>query len=229
VPVKRLCSITIVAAVCIVVAACSSNGSPTTPSHIARAGGATIVGHVNGLSSSTNSQRHLDGTSSVGMPNALTFTENASTTLTVTVNGTNITSNVDGNGNFQLTGVPPGDVTLMFSGAGGNASITLNNVPANAQISITVTLNGNSAKLENRDDGDENDDNNEGELEGAISNKSGTCPTLTFTVQGSTITTDGNTKFEDGQCSQIANGTKVEVEGTRQANKSVLARKIELD
>jgi hypothetical protein len=163
------------------------------------------------------------------MPNALTFTENASTTLTVTVNGTNITSNVDGNGNFQLTGVPPGDVTLMFSGPGGNASITLNNVPANAQISITVTLNGNSAKLENRDDGDENDDNNEGELEGAISNKSGTCPTLTFTVQGSTITTDGNTKFEDGQCSQIANGTKVEVEGTRQANNSVLARTIELD
>jgi hypothetical protein len=227
--VKRLRSTVVVAALCVVAAACSSNGSPTTPSHAAMAGGATIIGHVSGISSTTNSQRQLEGGSSVGTANGLTFTQSASTTLTVTVNGTNITSNVDGNGNFQLTGVPPGDVTLMFSGAGANASITLNNVPANAQISITVTLNGNSAKLDNRDDEDENDDNNAGELEGTVSNKSGTCPTLTFTVQGSTVTTDGNTKFESGQCSQIANGTKVEVEGTRQANNTVLAKNVELD
>ena len=160
----------------------------------------------------------------------MTFSSNASTTLTVTVNGTNITSNVDGNGNFQLTGVPPGDVTLMFSGAGANASITLSNVPANAQISITVTLNGNSAKLENRDDDDNgNDENDAGELQGTVSNKSGTCPSLTFTVQGSTVNTDGNTNFNGGQCSQIANGTKVEVEGTRQSNNNLLAKKVELD
>jgi Domain of unknown function (DUF5666) len=229
VPVKRLRStVIIVAALSIVAAACSSNGSPTAASHAVRAEGATIIGHVSGFSSGANSQRQI-GSSSVGTVNGLTFTENASTTLTVTVNGTNITSNVDGNGNFQLTGVPPGNVTLMFSGAGANASITLNNVPANAQISITVTLNGNSAKLENRDDEDENDDNDAGELEGTVSNKSGNCPTLTFTVQGSTVTTDGNTKFEDGQCSQIANGTKVEVDGTRQANNTVLAKKVELD
>jgi hypothetical protein len=228
--VKRLRStVVIVGALCIVAAACSSKASPTTPSHTTLADGATIIGHVSGFSSSTNSQRHIAGSSSVGTANGLTFTDNASTTLTVTVNGTNITSNVDGNGNFQLTGVPPGEVTLTFSGAGANASITLNNVSANAQISITVTLNGNSAKLENRDDEDENDDNDAGELEGTISNKSGNCPALTFTVQGSTVTTDGNTKFEDQQCSQIANGTKVEVEGTRQANNSVLAKKVELD
>jgi uncharacterized protein DUF5666 len=228
VPVKKMGSLALVFAVCGLVAACS-NGSPTAASHAARADGATIIGHVSGFSSSTNSQGHLDGSSSVTTANGLTFTENASTTLTVTVNGTNITSNVDGNGNFQLTGVPPGNVTLMFSGAGANASITLSNVPANAQISITVTLNGNSAKLENRDDEDENDDNDAGELEGTVSNKTGNCPTLTFTVQGSTVTTDGNTKFEDGQCSQIANATKVEVEGTRQSNNTVLAKKVELD
>lgn len=229
VPVTKPGSLALVFALCCVAAACSSTGSPTTPSHAAMAGGATIIGHVSGFSSSTNSPRHLDGSSSAGTPSGLTFTDNASTTLTVTANGTNITSNVDGNGNFQLTGVPPGNVTLMFSGAGANASITLNNVPANAQISITVTLNGNSAKLENRDDKDENDDNDAGELEGTVSNKSGTCPTLTFTVQGSTVTTDGNTKFEDGQCSQIANGTKVDVEGTRQGNNTVLAKTVEVD
>jgi uncharacterized protein DUF5666 len=68
-----------------------------------------------------------------------------------------------------------------------------------------------------------------GELAGIVSNKSGNCPTLTFTVQGSTVTTDGNTKFEDGQCSRLGNGTKVAVEGTRLANNTVLAREVELD
>ena len=59
-------------------------------------------------------------------------------------------------------------------------------------------MNGNSVKLENRDDGDENDDNEESELEGSIS-------------------------------SQIANGTKVEVNGTRQTNDGGLAKKVEFD
>jgi hypothetical protein len=222
--VRRLCSIAFLTALCAIAASCSSNGSPTTPSHAARAGGATIIGHVTGFST-TSSQGHLDGSSSVGN-SALTFTENASTTLTVSISGTNISTNVDGNGQFELTGVPPGDVTLKFSGAGVNASITLTGVPASAQISITVTLNGNSAKLEGREDEEDEDAN---ELEGTVSNKSGNCPSLTFTVQGTTVTTDGNTKFNGGQCSQVANGTKVEVEGTHQANNSVLAKQVEID
>jgi hypothetical protein len=178
---------------------------------------------VTGLSSS-GSPHHLDGSSSVGT-SALTFTENASTTLTVSISGTNISTNVDGNGQFELTGVPPGDVTLKFSGAGVNASITLTGIPASAQISITVSLNGNSARLEERDDDDE--DGNE--LEGSVSNLSGSCTTsLTFTLQGSTIKTDAKTNFEDGQCSQIANGTKVEVEGTNQGINTLLAKHIEI-
>ena len=228
VPVRKLYPIVVVTAVFVVAAACSSN-SPSSPSHLDRAQGATIIGHVNGFSSANNTQRHLDGSSSVGNTTGLTFTENASTTLTVTINGTNITSNVDGNGNFELTGVPPGDVTLKFTGSGVNASITLTNVPASAQINITVTLNGNSAKLEDRED--ENDDENdkdEGDLEGVVSNKtSDMCPNLTFTVQNTTVKTNSSTKFDGGQCSQIANGTKVEVEGTRQGD-NVLAKEIEI-
>jgi len=225
VPVRRSCSIAVLTALCAIAASCSSNGSPTTPSHAARAGGATIIGHVTGFST-TGSQRHLDGSPSVGT-SALTFTENASTTLTVSINGTNISSNVDGNGQFELTGVPPGDVTLKFSGAGVNASITLTGVPASAQINITVTLNGNSARLEDRED-DQDEDGNE--LEGSVSNLSGSCATsLTFTLQGSTVKTDANTKFEDGQCSQIVNGTKVEVEGTNEGNNAVLAKVVEIN
>jgi hypothetical protein len=181
---------------------------------------------------SSSAERHLSGISSAGTTGNLTLSENATTTLTVSINGTNITSNVDGNGNFQLTGVPPGDVTLKFSGAGVNASITLNNVPASAQINITVTLNGNSAHLESEerdDDGDENeDDHGNGELKGIVSNRSGMCPMLTFSVQGTPVRTTGTTKFEDGSCSQIANGSRVEVEGTRQSDNSILAKEVEI-
>ena len=149
----------------VVFASCGSNSSPTAPSHAARAGGAVIVGRVLGMSATT--QHHLSGDSSIGTTQHLTFSQNASTTLTVSISGTNITSNIDGNGNFELTGVPPGDVTLKFSGAGVSASITLNGVPASAQISITVSLNGNSARLESeeRDDDGEDDDEDKDENE----------------------------------------------------------------
>lgn len=223
-PVKRLCSIAFLTALSALITSCASNGSPSAPSHTARAGGAVIIGHVTGLSTTT--QRKLDGGSSVGTTPALTFSENATTTLTVSISGTNISSTVDGNGMFELTGVPPGDVTLKFSGAGVNASITLTGVPASAQISITVSLNGNSARLES-EERDDDDNKDEGDLEGSVSSRSGICPTLTFTVQATTVKTNAATKFEDGPCSQIVNGTSVEVQGTRQADNTVLAQKVE--
>ena len=229
-PVRKLYSIAALAALCAIAASCSTNSSPSNPSHLERGSGATIIGHVNGVSTSSNSQRHLDNSSSADS-RRLTFTENASTTLTVSISGTNITSNVDGNGDFELTGVPPGDVTLKFSGSGVNASITLMGVPASTQISITVSLNGDSAKLENRKDEDEDSDNekDENELEGLVSNKTtDPCPTLTFTVQGATVKTNSSTKFEHGNCAQIANGTRVEVEGARQSDNFVLAKEVEL-
>jgi Domain of unknown function (DUF5666) len=231
VPVTKLSSIALLVTLSAVVASCGSNGSLTAPSHVARAGGAVIIGRVLGMSTTT--QRHLSGDSSIGTIDDLTFTQNASTTLTVTISGTNISSNVDGNGNFELTGVPPGDVTLKFSGAGVNASITLNGVPASAQISITVTLNGNSARLESEerdDDGEDDDeDKDENEVKGTISNRSGNCPMISFSVQGTTVTTNGNTKFEDGSCAQVVNGARVEVEGTRQSNNTILAKEVEID
>ena len=67
------------------------------------------------------------------------------------------------------------------------------------------------------------------ELTGTVSNRSGTCPTITFAVQGTTVSTNGNTKLEDGSCAQVVNGIRVEVEGTRQANNTFLAKEVEID
>ncbi len=61
------------------------------------------------------------------------------------------------------------------------------------------------------------------------SNLSGSCPSLTLTVRGTTVKTDSATKFEDGSCPRIANGTHVEVEGRRQADGTILATEIEIE
>jgi hypothetical protein len=159
------------------------------------------------------------------------------TTLTVTIVGTDISTAVDGDGDFQLTGVPPGDVHLRFSGSGVSASIMLSGVSVNDRIHIVVTLNGDAARIESEDrDGDDDGDDDEGEdddgddneLEGVVSNLNGTCPSLTFTVQSVTVATNGATRFED-PCARIVNGRRVEVEGMRQSNGTLLATSVEIE
>ena len=106
-------------------------------------------------------------------------------------------------------------------------------MPAAAQISITVSLNGNCARLESQerdDDGeDDGEDKDENEVKGTVANRSGNCPTIGFLVQGTTVMTNGNTKFEDGSCAQVVNGARVGVEGTRQSNNTILAKEVEID
>lgn len=226
-PGTRPSSIAFLIVLSAIFASCGST-SPMAPSHTTRTGGAVILGHVTGAPTTL---RNLDAGSTIGTGRDLTAAQNASTTLTVSISGTNISTTVDGNGMFELTGVPPGDVTLKFSGAGVNASITLTGVPASSQISITVSLNGNSARLESEkrdDDEDERENDDEGDLEGTVSNRSGSCPTLTFTVQATTIKTNSATKFDSGQCAQVVNGVKVEVEGTRQTDGTLVAKDVEI-
>ena len=266
----------------------SGSLSPTGPSGNG-SGGAVINGRVRGLSTPVT---------------ANSFAPLATSSVRVTISGTNISSNVDGNGQFTLTGVPPGDVTMQFSGPGVSASITLKGVTADQQITIDVTLNGNSARLDSdtrrRDGGreieghitavdagartitvggsviavpagtrirrgdtaktfadlkvgvdvevetmmngstltatdvkiedDEDDDARDGlmEVSGAVSNVSGSCPTLTFVVQNRTVVTTGNTRFDLG-CDKIKNTVRVEAKGALAANGSLMATSVELD
>jgi len=79
------------------------------------------------------------------------------------------------------------------------------------------------------DDDDEDDDRDEAEVSGVVSGLGGSCPSLSFTVNGTAVQTTSATRFEHGTCSAVQNGRRVEVEGTRQPNNSILARKVELD
>ncbi len=67
------------------------------------------------------------------------------------------------------------------------------------------------------------------ELEGSVSGLGGSCPVLTFTVDGRTVTTDSSTEFKDGTCGDVQDGVQVEVEGLLQPDGTVFASKVELD
>ncbi len=66
-------------------------------------------------------------------------------------------------------------------------------------------------------------------VEGIVSGRSGACPAVTFSVGGTTVVTDAATRFDDGSCGTLQNGTKVDVKGTQQPNGTVLAAKIDID
>jgi Domain of unknown function (DUF5666)/Carboxypeptidase regulatory-like domain len=169
----------------------SGSLSPTGPSANGSRG-AVINGRVRGLSTpvTTNS-----------------FAPLATSSVKVTISGTNISTNVDGNGQFTLTGVPPGDVTMQFSGPGVSASITLKGVTADQQITIDVTLNGTSARL----DSDTRRDNGGGrEIEGHITAVNAGARTIT--VAGSVIVVPPDTRIHRGSTAMTFADLKVGVE-----------------
>jgi Domain of unknown function (DUF5666)/Putative binding domain, N-terminal/Viral BACON domain len=65
-------------------------------------------------------------------------------------------------------------------------------------------------------------------LNGSVSNLDGSCPSLTFTVDGRMVFTDEDTDFKgkDG-CAAVANGSRVKVEGQEAAGGRVYASKVE--
>jgi hypothetical protein len=212
----------------IIVAACGdSSASLSGPSGVSRGStsGAVITGRVSGISLRSST---LDITSS-------STGAYAATTLRVTIAGTNISTNVDGAGQFTMTGVPPGAVTLTFTGEGVSASITLNNVNVGDEIRIEVRLNGSSARIEaetrshNGDDGEDDDDRDDAnEVKGTVSALTGTCPALTFNLGTLVVKTGSATVFDD-RCTDVREGVRLEVKGTRANDGTFTATRVEVD
>jgi hypothetical protein len=61
------------------------------------------------------------------------------------------------------------------------------------------------------------------EIEGSVGGLKGSCPSVTFGVNGYSIATNGSTTFSGVSCSALKNGDKVTVNGITQSNGSVLA------
>jgi hypothetical protein len=63
-------------------------------------------------------------------------------------------------------------------------------------------------------------------VSGRVAAMSGSCPTLTFAVSDTTVTTTAATTVRGGTCAQIVNGVVVDATGTRQADRSIAATAI---
>ena len=67
------------------------------------------------------------------------------------------------------------------------------------------------------------------DVEGRVSELSGSCPNLTFRVDGTTVVTSADTRFRGGRCDRIRNGAEVEVKGRRLEDGRVRAEEVEID
>jgi hypothetical protein len=95
------------------------------------------------------------------------------------------------------------------------------------QVEVKGTRQSNGTVLADKVDIDRPDP--EVEVKGPVSNLGAACPNRTFVVNGTSVVTNSATRFDDGSCATLQNGTRVEVKGTRQSNGSVLARKVDID
>jgi hypothetical protein len=118
----------------------------------------------------------------------------------------------------------------------GSRTLTIANIEVGDHIQARgiregTTLVASEIKVE--DTGRDNDDLDE--VEGLIFALSGTstCPALTFNVgpiasMATTVNTNSSTTFTGVTCAALANGARVEIEGTKQSDGSITAASVEL-
>jgi hypothetical protein len=129
-----------------------------------------------------------------------------STTLTVSVVGTSVSAMVDGRGNFTLTNVPAGDVTLSFSGTGVNARITITGVSEHEQIRLTVNVHGTTAEL---DENERENNDSRAEIEGTIVSINASARTLVVGRHQTTVSVPTGIPIHHGRAALAFSGLVV--------------------
>lgn len=177
------------------VAACGGATSPTSPNPAANP-------------SPTATTAVINGTVGGAISSLFETTNGAGAGMTVTVQGTTITTTVNGAGQFQLAGVPAGTTVLVFNGVGANAQLNLGQLLAGQTVTIKVVVNGVDATLEDKIQGSDR------EIEGRIESIQGS----TIKVAGRTVTVGASTVIRHGDTtmtvSQLTVGQRVHVKGT---------------
>ncbi len=115
----------------------------------------------------------------------------------------------------------------------GDKPFTLAELKVGQRVHVKGTVTGSTVvasevMLQNENPNPGGDDN-EAEVEGAVSGLRGGCPTLNVTVHSTHVSTSAATEFTKGTCAQVTNGTNVEVKGTRQTDGSIKATRVQLE
>jgi hypothetical protein len=113
----------------------------------------------------------------------------------------------------------------------GNRTLTMADIQLGDHVQARGTMDGTTlvaTEIKVEDTGNDNGAS-EAELKGTVSAFSGaaTCPAATFMIGTTKVTTSVTTVFDDVTCATLPDGAIVEVEGTRQADGSILATKVE--
>jgi len=186
----------------------SSSGLPASPPNVS-AGTATISGLVNG-----------------GAVTAA-FRPTAAGSIAVTIAGSSVTTTVDGTGHFTLQSVPSGDQTLVFSGNGASARLTITGVADHETIQISVNLSGSTADL---DEDEREDVDHHGELEGRLASINAAA--RTFVVRNVTVTVPAGTPVHHGSTAvaltALVAGERVHAKGTMTGPNAMTATDVEV-
>ncbi len=152
----------------------------------------------------------IDGTVTSGAAN-----------LRVSVAGSSLSSPIDAKGSFVFVGVPPGATALHFSGTGVDATLSLGGLADGEHRHLAVSVSGSDA----HEEAEQGETRFDGTVESIAS------PAII--VSGRTVITTSATQFERGGAAitlvDVQIGDRVEVEGTPQADRSVLARTISVE
>lgn len=121
-------------AVTLAAAGCGGSASVTGTEEGAASGNAVLQGGIVGAGFSAASTGSLHALSS-------------GSGMRVSVVGTALSTEVDEEGRFLLSGLPPGTTTLRFEGAGVDARLTVSGLVDGQVLSIEVRVSGASAEL----------------------------------------------------------------------------------
>jgi len=139
----------------------------------------------------------------------------ATSGITVSIAGTSISTTVDGQGQFTLTNVPTGTVTLNFTSPGASATITLSGIGPDDKVQISVTLNGTTAQVDSEHHSAP--DNGKREYQGKISSIDPTAKS--FQIPGITVKTTATTVIRHGNktmaFTDLKVGDHVQAKGTK--------------
>jgi hypothetical protein len=116
----------------------------------------------------------------------------------------------------------------------GNRPLTLADIAVGDHVQARGAMEDAvlvATEIKVEDTGRDDDDVDDAEIEGAIAGLSATsgCPVVTFTIGATTVRTSATTLFDDVTCATLANSTFVEIDGIRQADGSILARKVDAE